>query len=142
MFPFALACSRVKRHTLANDYRIKNHITRSGVKLRYILNSKNSLPSAFTSSFGLGATLVIGPVISAFPRDQVEAIFAHELGRQAANDTLSGTVIGLTLVIVIAWSNEHIVSALNGGWICCIGITLMSTIILLPLLCVVSRFIE
>ena len=142
MFPFALACCRVKRHALANDNRIKNLIIRSGVKLRYFLSSKNSLPSAFTSSFGLGATVVIGPVISAFPRDQLEAVFAHELGHQAANDTLSGTVIGLTLVIAIAWFNEYIVSALNGGWVSCIGIALMSTIILLPLLCVVSRFIE
>ena len=142
MFPFALARGRAKRHALANDCRIKNLIDRSGVKLRYFLSCKNSMPSAFTTSFGPGATVVIGPVISAFPRDQVEAVFAHELGHQAANDTLSGTVIGLSLVIAVAWCDESIVSVLNGGWISCVGIALMSTIILLPLLCAASRFIE
>ena len=127
-----------KRIELPASDSLQDILRASGIRLRYFTSIQVSAPEAYAQGFGPTATIVVSEGLLVFPREQFEAVFAHEVAHHAYGDPFKGTVAALAVLSFLAWSSAAIGQGVWGG----VVLSSIFTFIILPDIMRVSRWKE
>ena len=103
------------------EYAFQELIHKSGQRIYHIIIHKSESITARVGGYGRSSTVVISSALCELPYDQVKAVVAHEIGHHANNDGLFCTIVGLTLLDLLAWTSVMTARITHGG----IGLVLL-----------------
>lgn len=87
----------------------------SGISKCRILVAQNDMMGAAACGFWGQATVILTSSLCQLPYEQLEAVFAHELGHLAHRDALVKSAIGLTLLDLMCWLSVSLTNYLQGN---------------------------